>query len=123
MRRAATGTGGVLVLTLCALLTFGGRADGAEQHAGPRDLRSSLRAARVAELRRIGEALRVAVIAKDFEALLKYDRRNTELKEPEPEDGFADGYGYYEADRLLLQSRTSWLYCRHTVPPRIGQRI
>jgi hypothetical protein len=78
----------------------------------PDQPRPSPREQRVVELQRIADELRAAVLAEDIEALLKYDRRNAELEEPRPESSFPEDYGYYEADRLLLGDRKSWLYCQ-----------
>ena len=72
---------------------------------------SSARAQRLAELRGIAEELRAAVLAEDIEKLLKYDPRNAELDEPVPPERWSVNYGFYEADRLLLLDRRSWLYC------------
>ena len=79
---------------------------------GPqRPTSSPLRQKREAELERIARELRVAVLARDIETLLKYSPRSAELGEPRSKDDLPRLYGTYEADRRLLQDRTSWLYC------------
>jgi hypothetical protein len=105
-----------LVLTLLVGSLFGDPALAVDADGGTKSHSDrAVNALDIKALRRSGEELRDAVIARDVEGLLRYDWRKADVRSGRCKvwaPAGAIGDGTYESDRGLLSDSQSALYCR-----------